>query len=161
MNKTKTLFLSVVISLLNALEVYSQVAIDVSGSQPNSSAMLDVVSSDRGLLIPRVALTQTTNAAPVTSPAISLLVYNTATVNDVIPGFYYWDGSKWVQSMGPQGATGATGAQGVQGITGATGVQGVQGITGVTGAIGATGAAGSLNAWGITGSTGINSGTNF
>jgi len=50
-------------------------------------------------LIPRIALTQTTSPSPVTSPAQSLLVYNTATINDVTPGYYYWDGSKWVRLL--------------------------------------------------------------
>jgi hypothetical protein len=42
-------------------------------------------------------------AGPITSPAISLLVYNTkanGTVpNNVTPGYYYWDGAKWVKFM--------------------------------------------------------------
>lgn len=73
-------------------------AINTSGAAANSSAMLDITSTTQGLLIPRVALSSTTVAAPVTSPAASLMVYNTATAGDVTPGFYYWDGtSKWVR----------------------------------------------------------------
>lgn len=67
---------------------------------PDKSAAVDIVSSKRGLLIPRLALTETTDQAPIPlsiAPATSLFVYNTATVNDVIPGFYYWDGAKWVR----------------------------------------------------------------
>ncbi|MBI2966931.1 MAG: hypothetical protein HYY40_03845 [Bacteroidetes bacterium] len=55
--------------------------------------------ADKGVLIPRIALTQTSSAAPVTSPATSLLVYNTDSVNDVTPGYYYWDGSKWLRLL--------------------------------------------------------------
>ncbi len=73
---------------------------------PDASARLDVVSTDKGVLIPRVNLVATTNPAPVTNPAVSLLVYNQATINDVIPGFYYWDGTKWV-SISAGGATDA------------------------------------------------------
>lgn len=67
---------------------------------PDKSAAVDIVSSKRGLLVPRLALTQTTDQAPIPSsiqPATSLFVYNTASVNDVVPGFYYWDGAKWVR----------------------------------------------------------------
>lgn len=47
--------------------------------------------------MPRVALTSTTDTATITgAEATSLLVYNTATVADVTPGFYYWDGTQWV-----------------------------------------------------------------
>jgi hypothetical protein len=66
---------------------------------PDKSAAVDIVSTKRGLLIPRVALTETTNNSPVNSPATSLMVYNTASANDVTPGFYYWDGAKWVRFM--------------------------------------------------------------
>jgi hypothetical protein len=53
------------------------------------------------VLFPRVALTGTNNTTPVTTPATSLLVYNTATAgagaNAVRPGFYYWSGTAWVR----------------------------------------------------------------
>lgn len=67
---------------------------------PSKSAAVDIVSSQRGLLVPRLALTRTTDQSPIPSsiqPATSLFVYNTASVNDVVPGFYYWDSAKWVR----------------------------------------------------------------
>jgi hypothetical protein len=85
------------------------VGINNSGAVPVASAMLDIVSSDKGLLVPRVALSDITVAAPVTAPALSLIVYNTFTSalatpsNNVMPGFYYWDGSKWVAFSGSGG----------------------------------------------------------
>lgn len=71
--------------------------VGIGTSTPAASAKLDVTSTNSGILIPRVALTMTTAAGPVTAPATSLLVYNTATVADVTPGFYYWDGAAWVR----------------------------------------------------------------
>jgi hypothetical protein len=59
--------------------------------------MLDVSSSSHGILIPRVGLVETSSPAPIVSPAVSLMVYNNATANDVTPGYYYWEGSKWVR----------------------------------------------------------------
>ncbi len=77
------------------------VAINGTGAAPDASAMLDVASSDRGFLPPRVALTAVNAAGPITAPATGLLVYNTATAgtspNDVVPGYYFWDGVKWVR----------------------------------------------------------------
>ena len=75
----------------------NNVGINDDNSSPKASAMLDVYSTTKGLLIPRIALTLSTTAAPVTSPEASLLIYNTATAGDVIPGYYYWDSSKWVR----------------------------------------------------------------
>jgi hypothetical protein len=75
------------------------VGINSTASTPDPSAMLDVSATDKGLLVPRLALTAANVAAPVTSPLTSLLIYNTATAgtspNDVSPGYYYWDGAKW------------------------------------------------------------------
>ncbi|WP_395062956.1 hypothetical protein [Flavobacterium sp.] len=49
-----------------------------------------------GLLIPRVSLSNTTTATVIT-PTVSELVFNTATINDVTPGYYYWDATKWIR----------------------------------------------------------------
>ncbi|MBQ21657.1 MAG: hypothetical protein CMD31_12955 [Flavobacteriales bacterium] len=71
------------------------VSIAPNVTPPDPSAMLDVQASDKGLLIPRVELTGTTDVTTIVSPATSLLVYNTSTVSDVVPGYYYWE-TKWV-----------------------------------------------------------------
>jgi hypothetical protein len=68
-----------------------------NNSEPKASAMLDVYSATKGMLIPRITLTSSTTAAPVTSPETSLLIYNTATAGDVTPGYYFWNGTKWVR----------------------------------------------------------------
>ena len=93
----KTVVINSVFYLMAVLTLNAQVSINPTGLSPDPSAALDVSWSNRGLLIPRVALTQTTSPLPITSPATSLLVYNTATQNDVTPGYYYWDGTKWIR----------------------------------------------------------------
>ncbi|MEI6577258.1 MAG: hypothetical protein WCO63_13860 [Bacteroidota bacterium] len=72
-------------------------------NNPSPSAVVEMSSATKGLLIPRIALTAVNSPLPVTSPANSLLVYNTANAgispNDVTPGYYYWDqtNSKWIR----------------------------------------------------------------
>ena len=83
------------------------IGINVNGSAPAASALLDIdagalpAAAKRGLLIPRIALTATNVAAPVVAPVASLFIYNTATAGvsptNVSPGFYYWDGAAWVR----------------------------------------------------------------
>lgn len=74
-----------------------------SNTEPNANAVLDLISnSNKGLLLPRVALTATNNPSPTSAHTAGMTVYNTATTSlnngyDVSPGFYYNDGSKWVQ----------------------------------------------------------------
>ncbi len=88
-----------VVGLLSA-GLHAQ-SVGIGTSSPHPSARLHISDNARGLLIPNVALTATNVAAPVTSPATSLLVYNTNTAGTgataVTPGFYYWDGSQWVR----------------------------------------------------------------
>ncbi|PZD78087.1 hypothetical protein DNG35_06870 [Mesonia sp. K7] len=74
---------------------------------PSKASAVEIKSSDRGLLIPRVALLSLTSFSPITgepstdvAKTNSLLVYNTADVDTAIfPGYYYWttDGTtgKW------------------------------------------------------------------
>ncbi|MCB9233939.1 MAG: tail fiber domain-containing protein [Bacteroidia bacterium] len=86
------------IALFGFQLVWSQnIGINGTGASPNASAMLDVAATNKGLLIPRVALTGTGDVTTITGAATSLLVYNTATVSNVTPGFYYWNGSAWTR----------------------------------------------------------------
>ncbi len=67
---------------------------------PSPSAQLELADINRGLLMNRVSLSATNVAAPITSPAEGLLVYNTNSTtngpNEVTPGVYMWDGAKWL-----------------------------------------------------------------
>ena len=94
-----------VITLLFSLNVISQTGIGTTS--PNASAKLEVAATDKGFLPPRVALTASNSFTPITGTAASaagLLVYNTATAgtapNNVVPGYYYWNGSAWIQISG-------------------------------------------------------------
>lgn len=81
------------------------VAINTTGNNPDVSAMLDIVSSDKGLLIPRVSLTSTSDNTTVSSPATSLMVYNTnasiSGTNADGVGYYFNSGTSlspiWVK----------------------------------------------------------------
>lgn len=90
------------------LQIQAQnIGINATGAAPAASAGLDVDFTNKGLLIPRVALTATNAVGPIAAPATSLFVYNTATAgvspNNVLPGYYYWDGAKWVALSGSGG----------------------------------------------------------
>lgn len=73
---------------------------------------LDVNSTTSGLIPPRVALTALNVAAPVLNPqggalVAGTLIWNTATAgtipNNVVPGMYYWDGTRWISLAGSPG----------------------------------------------------------
>ncbi len=64
------------------------VAVNNDGSPAHSSAILDVSSTTRGMLAPRMTKAERT---AISGPAVSLLVYQT----DLDTGFYYYTGSTW------------------------------------------------------------------
>ncbi len=105
--KNKCCLLLLIILITN--NTFAQnVGINSTGAAPNASAMLDIANTTKGLLIPRVSLVTSNNNSPIGAGiATSLLVYNIATAgvtpNNVLPGYYYWNGSKWV-AFGGQGS---------------------------------------------------------
>ncbi len=72
--------------------LYAQTGIGTT--TPDASAKLDVSSTNKGFLPPRVTLTSTTDASTIASPAEGLLVYNLGSVG-LQAGYYYWNGANW------------------------------------------------------------------
>lgn len=97
MKKVTTLFLLLCFNMV----IYSQVGIGTVNPDPDS--VLDVVSNNKGMVIPRIALTASNNQSPLTSFVAGMMVYNTATAgvspNNVTPGLYYSDGVKWNKAI--------------------------------------------------------------
>lgn len=87
----KITLIAIITSIFSYISCFSQVGIGTTS--PSSSSILELKSTNSGLLIPRISLTSSTDATTIPSPATSLLVYNTSTVADITPGFYYWEGS--------------------------------------------------------------------
>jgi len=101
---------SILLSFAATLMLSSAFAqVGIGTPTPSTSAQLEVNSSTRGFLPPRVALTATNATSPITSPVAGLLVYNTATdgtaPNNVTPGFYYYDGVRWQRIINTPDAT--------------------------------------------------------
>jgi len=121
----------------------------IGTTTPHPNAILDISSADKGLLIPRLNTVQRLSMNPLPS-ARGLLVYDVDTV-----GFWYWDGTQWVQAVGLPGPAGPQGIAGQQGSVGPTGPTGPTGPAGNNGAQGPPGADGQPGLQGATGATGI------
>ena len=78
---------------------FSFAQVGIGTTSPDASSVLEITSSNSGILIPRISLTDVSSSSPIaSSPVTSLLIWNTnatATGGEGV-GFYYWDGSKWV-----------------------------------------------------------------
>ncbi len=78
----------VIIFALSGVISQAQNNVGIGTTTPNASAALDVVSTDKGLLIPRMTTTQRT---AISLPATGLLVFDNTT-----GGFWFYNGSAWV-----------------------------------------------------------------
>ena len=87
------LFLSV--ALIAALSTNAQsVKMGINPTSINSNSALEIEATNKGLLIPRLALVAITNPAPLTaSLPDGMMVYNNGTA--VRQGLYYWSASRW------------------------------------------------------------------
>ena len=97
--------LSVTLSFTVAVSSFAQKDnVGIGTSKPDQSAVLDLSSSNKGLLMPRMSLQQKTT---IQSPAVGLVVYQT----DFLSGFYYYDGKDW-KSMSSVGQNSIAGTDG-------------------------------------------------
>lgn len=74
-----------------------QVKVGDNPTTINPNAILELESLNQGLLMPRVALRAISNPAPLTAHIQGMTIYNTTSSSELIPGFYFNDGSKWVR----------------------------------------------------------------
>jgi len=86
--------------ILLPLGASAQVAINPTGADPDANAMLDVSSSSRGILFPRLTTVQMMEMAMPTGPSAGMIVFNT-TANKL----YFFSGVSWqpVASTPPDG----------------------------------------------------------
>ncbi|MDA0986699.1 MAG: hypothetical protein O3A55_03760, partial [Bacteroidetes bacterium] len=75
-------FLLLTVSILQA-------QVGIGTTSPAATSVLDLTSTSKGFLVPRMTAAQIT---AITSPATGLLIYQT----DGTAGFYYYTGSAWI-----------------------------------------------------------------
>lgn len=102
------MFASALVFTASQASAQSGVGINSTGSPANNSAGLDVDFSNKGVLIPRIALSGVSDVSTIPSPANSLLVFNTTNGAGLTPGFYYFDATlnQWTAVGGSGGGGG-------------------------------------------------------
>ncbi|PKL85495.1 MAG: hypothetical protein CVV22_07190, partial [Ignavibacteriae bacterium HGW-Ignavibacteriae-1] len=86
-NKT-TNFIILIVLLAFHINAHSQENVGIGTTTPEVTALLDLVASDKGLLVPRLT---TANRDAIAAPATGLLIYNTSNNR-----FEYYTGATWV-----------------------------------------------------------------
>lgn len=103
---------------------YSAISVSQVGVgtvMPNSSTMLDVEATNKGVLLPRVELSSSTDATTIVPQnEVGLLVFNTKATADIEVGYHFWNGTKWV-AMFSEGLLSGAGNPNTNGTTGGAG----------------------------------------
>lgn len=118
-----TFLIAVAVSLTTNQMVRAQ-GVGIGTINPDKSAILDLSSSDKGLLLPRMSLKNRTSIA---NPAKGLMIYQT----DYMSGIYVYNGSKW-SALGTTEAKLTTADNTVWGTTGNSGLDGTANFLGTT-----------------------------
>lgn len=86
------------IATKNNQDIFQMGRVSVGTSNGHPSAAFNVVSQNKGVLLPRVTLKSSTDSETIENPAEGLLVYNTGgDPNFQVKGFFYWDGTNWLR----------------------------------------------------------------
>ncbi|PWN70450.1 hypothetical protein C1631_010785 [Chryseobacterium phosphatilyticum] len=76
-----------------------QGGVGIGNTSPNPSAILDVTATNKGLQLPVVSLTSTTDIATISNPKTGFVIYNTAIagsgMTSVNKGLYVFNGTIW------------------------------------------------------------------
>ncbi len=83
-----------VLFLLAASQLPAQIEFNPAGTSTNASAIFELTSTDKGMLVPRMTSAQRTAIA---SPATGLLVFDTDTGS-----FFFFNGAAWVNLSTPK-----------------------------------------------------------
>lgn len=81
------IFFVVVLGVGFSQSSFAQGSVGIGTQTPSASAALDVFSTTKGLLVPRLTILQ---RDAIAAPAVGLLIYNTEALT-----FNYWNGTVW------------------------------------------------------------------
>ncbi len=104
----KKIFLITFSCILFSIAMVAQ-SIGINNTTPHASAILDIKSNNKGVLLPR---TSTTSRVAIVNPAKGLLLYDTTT-----SGFWFHNGTAWAQLSGAGNGWSLTGNAGTNPAT--------------------------------------------
>lgn len=90
-SKLQILFITILLIKFN----FAIAQVGIGTPNPNASAMLEINSTNKGVLFPRIALTSLTDNVTIPSPTNGLVVWNNGQGGLTDTGLYYWNNLKW------------------------------------------------------------------
>ncbi|WP_223608141.1 hypothetical protein [Chryseobacterium sp. OSA05B] len=83
------------ISLFSFFTILNHAQVGIGTPNPDPSAMLQINSKNKGMLLPSIALASSTDQTTIQNPAEGLIVWNNGSGTLADTGFYYWSKSRW------------------------------------------------------------------
>jgi len=96
-----------IVALFFSMHLNAQTGIGTT--TPHASTKLEVFSSNKGFLPPRISLTDAYDQTTITSPVTGLLVYCKGDAG-LAAGYYYWNGNAWA-TIATTGGSGSVAAE--------------------------------------------------
>lgn len=93
-------YIYIVCTTILFFSVLTHAQVGINTSNPNSSSVLDINASNKGVLFPQYDLTiLNSNTTPVANPANGLIIYNKGGVSTYPKGYYTWIRDQWQRTI--------------------------------------------------------------
>lgn len=91
------LFMVILLIILGTTKMNAQLKVGNNPKTINSNALIEMESTSKGMLMPRLALVHPDSFTPMTAHIKGMIVFNTDSTSNVKPGLYYNSGTKWLK----------------------------------------------------------------
>ncbi|PTT41130.1 hypothetical protein DBR28_04765 [Chryseobacterium sp. HMWF028] len=80
--------------------IYTKAQVGINTNSPNTSSVLDINSSNKGVLFPQYDLVVlNSTSTPVANPADGLIIYNSGGASTFPKGYYVWIRNQWQRTL--------------------------------------------------------------
>lgn len=87
---------SIYIICMILLSIFSNAQVGINTNVPNASSVLDISSSNKGVLLPQYdLLVLNSTSTPIANPADGLIIYNSGGASTFPKGYYVWVRNQW------------------------------------------------------------------
>jgi uncharacterized protein (TIGR02145 family) len=91
------LFMIVLLIILGTSKLNAQLKVGNNPKTLNQNSLFEMESTNKGMLMPRLALVHPDSFTPMTAHIKGMIVFNTDSTSNVKPGLYYNSGTKWLK----------------------------------------------------------------
>ena len=93
------LFMIVLLIILGTSKLNAQLKVGNNPKTLNPNSLFEMESTNKGMLMPRLALVHPDSFTPMTAHIKGMIVFNTDSTINVTPGMYYNTGLKWIKLL--------------------------------------------------------------